>query len=86
MTTYRQERRIRVVNITTRFFFDVVKHGLHGPVNILQGMPEDAELIEIHYDFLRDCFAFLVGSATFDPVPPGHAYPEIEVIFERVKR
>lgn len=50
------------------------------------GLPADADVRAVDYDFPRRAFALLIHSATFDPVPSGEIPPTLAPTGPTVER
>lgn len=73
------ERRYRTLHVAATFLVELVKahSGDRYYLNTRDGLPDDAYLVRADYDGARDLFMLVVGSASFDPVPPRTLPPEI---------
>src|SRR4051812_27482763 len=80
------EGRSRIFYVGRREFFRVftsLTRGEGNPVvSRLVGLPADAYICAVDYDFQRACFCIRVDSKEFSPVPVGNLIPEIPVIIE----
>jgi hypothetical protein len=52
----------------------------------LPGLPDDARILAVQHDFYVKAFAFLVESASFDPVPEGQPFPRAEQVLAVERR
>jgi hypothetical protein len=78
------ERRFAEVYVTPEILFGIIKHGVPHRIEVLEGLPPDAELYEAAYAEYRQLFVFVVVSSAFEPVPVGGRYPEVAVTFRTV--
>jgi hypothetical protein len=78
------ERRIAEVYVTPEIMFSIIKHGVPHRVEVLEGLPPDAELYEAAYADFRQLFVFVVVSSAFAQVPVGSKVPEVMVTFRTV--
>lgn len=60
--------RIAHVPVGQHVMESILRDGLSGPLRI-EGLPEDATLTDVYYDWLPRCFMLRFHSQAFDPVP-----------------
>ncbi len=70
--------RLKLLTIPRRMFLDI----LAGRVNCIEGLPDDAVVFEVQYDFASQGFTLLLQSQSFDPVSEGEQVPHISVVFK----
>lgn len=75
----KDERRLRLYFVNEHDVLDafVGKGDTQQYVTLpcLPALPDDARVIDVHHDFYRKQFAFMVESATFEPVADGDCIP-----------
>jgi len=79
----RIERRYKLIYISDRVILKMIK-GLFGYEclnlpDVSECLPDDAQVMSVHFDYERASFAFVVYSTTFDVVPAGAMIPALIV-------
>lgn len=74
------ERRVRTVRIPQNRVLDWFENAVKGwpervSLPVYSGIPADAQVHSVHFDFMSRCFVFLVQHDSFDPVPDGEYVP-----------
>lgn len=79
----RIERRYKLIYISDRIILKMIK-GLFGYgcvhlPDVSECLPEDSQVMSVHFDYSKASFAFVIYSSAFDVVPDGAAIPAIKV-------
>lgn len=82
----RIERRCKLLYISDRVILKMIK-GLFGYEcvhlpDVSECLPEDAQIMSVHFDYSMASFAFVIYSSTFDVVPDGAAIPALKVLVD----
>lgn len=74
--------RLAQLTITREIFLDI----LSGRARLIDGIPDDAIVLEVQNDFLSQGFTLVFQSQTFAPVPYGQIMPELIITLEWAKK
>lgn len=72
-----EEHRVMYVNVSRQAFSWVFTEGVYKVVN---GVPEDSEVVGIEFKAEKDMFKVVLKSEEFDKVPEGGQVPQHEAI------
>ena len=68
-------RRVRILRVSMWSLSEMFRSMDGDHVLTLAGLPDDAVLGDVYYDFPRGAFMVKVFSKTFSPVPDGESIP-----------
>jgi hypothetical protein len=82
-TENRIERRYKLIFISDRVILQMIKglfgyECLHLP-DVSECLPDDSQIMSVHFDYSMASFAFVVYSSKFDVVPDGAMIPTLKV-------
>ncbi len=75
-------RRLRIVPISGQCLVNTCKLGYK--YEVMQGLPEGANLVGAQYNLDRDCFELMIEHPSFDVVPDGDQVPRNDDIVMHV--
>jgi hypothetical protein len=78
------DRRRKIVIVSPFAIVRSMGQDVEAVVRCVEGLPLDCRVVGSAYDYLRDLFVIVVEHPSFEPVPWGRPYPEIEPLFRKV--
>ena len=81
-----EERRGKILWIARQKLFDLFLAPSQDSTQVTRlKLPEDWQLRDVHYDFLRDSFGFVIISPQFPMNPPSVELPPLDFFNEVIK-
>ena len=77
------ERRVKIVKVAKEVLGGIFKTTKEGVAYRIDGIPQDAEFIDAHYEFSEDMFYFKYSHDSFDNVKYGEKIPIHDVKFTK---
>lgn len=76
--------RLRRVKVSSAVIAYTAIKGNYFHVIVNDGVPKDAKLRNINYDYMLDCFHLIFEHPSFDDLEDGDPIPEQEVLLENI--
>ena len=86
MSKAQDERRFKIARFDHQFLFELFNWHRWQPeylaLPVTEELPEDCEVIQVHYNWAARAIEFMVCSEKFEPVAPGCEVPRVRELLD----
>ena len=75
----------RMVSISARLLKQLLTQGNELRVLVEEGLPPDAELVNVTYEYFRDQYCLIFQSAAWERVEPGHILDQQNIVYRQLE-